>query len=69
MLDLQTAFENFSPDLDLMEPSIDTDFITNFLLPYFHGLPREQLEAKLAEIISLEKERSPVPHRARERRQ
>lgn len=52
MLNLQTAFDDFLPELEVREPEIDNDFITNFLLPYFHDLPREQLAAKVAEIIS-----------------
>ena len=65
MLDLHSAFENFSPDVDLLEPSIDFDFITNFLLPYFHDMRREQLEAKLTEIISLERDRTAAAFRQR----
>ena len=41
MLDLQMAFDDFWPELDVKEPTIDSDFITNFLLPYFSDLPRE----------------------------
>lgn len=59
MLDLHSAFENFAPDLEVKEPQIDSDFITNFLMPYFRDLPREQLAAEVAELISLEKTRRP----------
>lgn len=52
MLNLHTAFDGFLPDIELAEPEIDSEFITDFLLPYFHDLPREQLAAKVAEIIS-----------------
>lgn len=52
MLDLISAFEDFSPDLDVAEPQIDSDFITDFLQPYFGNLPREQLAAKVAEVIA-----------------
>ena len=65
MLDLHSAFEDFSPDIDLLEPSIDSAFITNFLQPYFRDMPREQLEAKLAEIISLEQDRTAAAFRQR----
>lgn len=65
MLDLHSAFQNFSADIELLEPSIDSDFITNFLQPYFHDMPREQLEAKLAEIISLERDRTAAAFRRR----
>lgn len=54
MLNLHSAFENFPLDVDLKEPSIDRDFITAFLLPYFGNLPREELAAKLEEIIATE---------------
>ncbi|MFO1133538.1 MAG: hypothetical protein U1E16_16190 [Hyphomicrobiales bacterium] len=54
MLDLHSAFENFAPDLEVKEPQIDGDFITNFLMPYFRDLPREQLAAAVAEMISLD---------------
>ena len=57
MLDLLTAFEDFAPEMEVKEPSIDREFITDFLLPYFHDLPREQLAAKVAEIISMEQVR------------
>jgi hypothetical protein len=57
MLDLQLAFRNFSPDIDIVEPSVDSDFITDFLCPYFQDLPREQLAAKVAEIIAFEQAR------------
>lgn len=52
MLDLHSAFRNFSPEIEAKDSEIDSDFITNFLLPYFRDLPREQLAAKVAEIIS-----------------
>ena len=52
MLNLQTAFDEFLPEFDVAEPEIDSEFITDLLLPYFHDLPREQLAAKVAEIIS-----------------
>lgn len=54
MFDLHTAFEDFTFDLDVAEPAIDHEFITAFLMPYFQNLPREELEAKVAEIISRE---------------
>lgn len=54
MLDLQWAFENFSPDIDASEPSVDCDFITDFLQPYFQHMEREQLVAALAEVIAIE---------------
>jgi len=57
MLDLHSAFENFSPDLEVKEPQIDSDFITNFLMPYFRDLPREQLAAEVAEVISFDQTR------------
>ena len=54
MLDLQMAFDDFWPELDVKEPAIDSDFITNFLLPYFSDLPREQLAAQIwAEICQV----------------
>lgn len=52
MLDLMTAFEDFCPELDVQEPLVDGDFITNFLQPYFNELPRELLAAKVAEVIA-----------------
>lgn len=61
MFDLHSAFESLQLDNDILESSIDPDFITRFLLPYFQDLPREQLEAKLAEIIALEKS-GQLPH-------
>ena len=33
MFDLLSIFENFPPDLDVREPLVDSDFITNFLQP------------------------------------
>ena len=54
MFDLLSIFENFPPDLDVRESPVDSDFITNFLQPYFHDLPREVLAAKLAELIALD---------------
>ena len=57
MLDLLSAFDDFAPELEAKEPSIDSEFITDFLLPYFHGLPREALAAKVAEVIALEQSR------------
>jgi len=65
MLDLHSAFRNFSPDIEAKEPEIDSDFITDFLLPYFKNLPREQLEAKVAEIISRDLARTSVASRLR----
>lgn len=56
MLDLHSAFNDFMPEIELAEPSVDRDFITNFLLPYFRHLPRETLEAELAAIISREQD-------------
>ena len=41
MLDLDFAFEDFVPDIELADSSIDADFITSFLMPYFKDLPRE----------------------------
>lgn len=58
MMDLHSAFRNFSPEIDAKELGIDSAFITDFLVPYFRDLPREQLEAKLAEIISRELDRA-----------
>ena len=58
MPDLLSAFDGFAPDLDATEPpAVDGEFIVNFLLPFFHDLPREQLAAKVAEIIHLEQHR------------
>ena len=58
MLDLLSAFDDFSPDLDMAEPpEVDGDFITDFLLPFFRDLPREQLAAKVAEVIHIEQDR------------
>jgi hypothetical protein len=65
MFDLHSAFENFSADFDVKEPSIDRDFITNFLLPYFRGLPREELAAKVAEVIALEQSQRSLGQRPR----
>ena len=65
MFDLHSAFENFSADFDVKEPSIDSDFITNFLLPYFRGLPREELAAKVAEVIALEQSQRRLGQRPR----
>lgn len=66
MLDLQWAFDNFPPDLDIdiSEPCVDSDFITDFLQPYFQHMEREQLAAALAEVIAREEVRhmpSPRP--------
>lgn len=52
MMTLLTAFEDFAPDSDTFEPAVDSEFITNFLQPYFGDMPREQLAAKVAEVIS-----------------
>lgn len=60
MLDLQRAFENFSPDIDVSMPSVDSDFITRFLQPYFQHMTREQLAAQLTEIMLSERQ-SRVP--------
>lgn len=57
MLDLHSAFEHFSPDNEAREPQIDRDFITNFLMPYFRDLPREQLAAEVAQVILLDQAR------------
>jgi hypothetical protein len=65
MLNLLTAFENFAPDIEVKEPSIDSDFITDFLLPYYRDLPREALAAKVAEIIAVEKSRRQTARRPR----
>ena len=65
MFDLCSAFDNFTSDIDVNEPQIDRDFITNFLAPYFSGLPREQLAAKVAEVISSEQARHAIGHRPR----
>ena len=65
MLDLQLAFHNFSPDIDITEPSVDSDFITDFLCPYFQDLPREQLAAKMVEIIAFEQARQAFARRPR----
>lgn len=56
MLDLHSAFENFAPDCD-REPPVDTDFITNFLMPYFRNLPRAELAAKVLEIVAGEQDK------------
>ena len=65
MFDLHSAFESLQLDNDILESSIDPDFITRFLLPYFQDMPREQLEAKLAEIVALEKVRAAAAFRRR----
>ena len=65
MLNLHSAFENFCPDLEVKEPQIDSDFITNFLMPYFRDLPREQLAAEVADMISLDRARRPPGSPAR----
>lgn len=65
MLDLQLAFRNFSPDIEISEPSVDSDFITDFLRPYFQDLPREQLAAKVAEVIAIEQSRQAFTARPR----
>ena len=58
MLDLLSAFDDFSPDLDMAEPpEVDGEFITDFLLPFFRDLPREPLAAKVAEVIHFEQDR------------
>jgi len=54
MLSLHAAFDDFSPEIDAKELSVDGDFITDFLMPYFHDLPREELAAKVAEVILFE---------------
>jgi hypothetical protein len=66
MLDLQSAFADFASDIEANEPSIDRDFITAFLLPYFSNLPREQLAAMLEEIIALEQDK-PASRESRRR--
>ena len=58
MFDLISVFENFPPDLDVGELPVDGDFITNFLQPYFHDLPREVLAAKVADLIALDQRTS-----------
>lgn len=65
MLNLHSAFKDFPPDIDLKEPSIDRDFITAFLLPYFGNLPREELAAKLEEIIATEQNKVRTESRRR----
>ena len=65
MLNLHSAFADFSFDVDLKEPDVDRDFITEFLLPYFHDLPREELAAKVAEIIALDEQKGALPARRR----
>jgi hypothetical protein len=65
MLDLQLAFRNFSPDIEISEPSVDSEFITDFLCPYFQNLPREQLAAKVAEVIAVEQARQALAARPR----
>lgn len=57
MLDLQRAFESFSPEIEVNMPSVDTDFITRFLQPYFRHMTHEQLAAQLAAIMAGESER------------
>lgn len=61
MLDLHRAFENFSPEIDVNMPSVDSDFITRFLQPYFQSMTREQLAAQLAAVIACERERQEQP--------
>lgn len=65
MLNLHSAFAEFAPDVEMKDPGVDRDFITEFLLPYFHDLPREELAAKVAEIIALDEQRlnAQVPRR------
>lgn len=65
MLDLHAAFRNFSPDLDMnmKESAIDNEFITDFLMPYFKDLPRDQLAAKVAEIIDRDLDRTTLRFR------
>ena len=67
MLDLHSAFADFLPDIDVADTPIDRDFITAFLLPYFHDLQREDLAAKLDEIIADELQRVAVDHFPRRR--
>jgi len=55
MFNLQSAFDDFAPCIEVRDPVIDSDFITAFLLPHFHDIPREELAAKLAEIIKSER--------------
>lgn len=65
MIDLHTAFQDFAFDIDAKEPEIDRDFITAFLLPYFQDLPRAELEAKVAEVISREIDKLSADSRTR----
>jgi hypothetical protein len=65
MLDLLSAFDDFAPDLEERDSSVDSDFITDFLQPYFHDLPREALAAKVAEVIAVEQCRRNSMLRAR----
>ena len=65
MLKLFSTFDDFAPDIETKEPSIDSDFITDFLQPYFRELPREELAAKVAEIIALEQGRRSAALRLR----
>lgn len=65
MWDLQRAFEDFPLEIDLGEPAIDSEFITDFLQPYFRNMTREQLAAQLAEIIAGEHVRQKSPLRLR----
>jgi|GEM_PF-6202641 len=55
---LDSAFEGFPVECDRAEPSVDTDLIADFLLPYFDNLPREELVAKVREIIALAQDTS-----------
>lgn len=65
MIDLVSAFEDFSPDLDEKELQIDADFIVDFLQPFFLPLSRETLAAKVDEIIALEQGRRALRLRPR----
>ncbi len=66
MLDLLSAFDGFSPEFDIAEPTaVDGEFITEFLSPYFRDLPRDLLAAKVAEIIHLEQHRTTLGGRPR----
>ena len=69
MLTLLSAFDDFAHGVDAKEPAIDNDFITDFLLPYFHDLPREAIAAKVAEIIAQDQSRRESALHSRSRRE